>query len=279
MKRTSVLAFVLYALLVSASTLSAEPDAQRTGETKSFPIGAGPLVRVQGGERQFLIPRGYFRERQPSYGGKDSWWLEVLWPEFTPWRENNASDDREFHAPGGGRQLKIVTRFNIPSVETALNRSIRENDDLEIKYPGDPNWPSDTLDKRIKGSPVYGLQPHYADFNRIVAFLNRDRKRTSFEAMTDSEKARWEDWYLTRDAKGAVTTLIRCDSREVADPPDESITGRRIVIVPHCEQQFLLTRYGGYAEVSYRCIYLPHWQAIEVNARDLLAKFEAKIQR
>ncbi|MFC6520562.1 hypothetical protein ACFQAT_13095 [Undibacterium arcticum] len=239
-----------------------------------FPADAGPLFRVDGGERKFLIPQGYFRSRVAGYASKDAWWLEALWPDLTPWRENNPADDKEFHAPGGGRMIMEVG-FGGKNMATFLNRLINENE------PGDPgygykspfNFPDDTTDKRIKGDQRYGLQPYYVDFNKVLVFLNRDRK-VPIITLDEVAKSRWNDWFIRRDSAGTVSTLIRCDSREVADPPEAAITGRGIALVPHCEHKILLPKYNARVDISYRRVFLPQWQAIDDAVRALLTKFE-----
>lgn len=244
-------------------------------KNSQFATDAGPLVRIERPGKMFLIPQGYFRSRSAGYAGKDSWWLEALWPDLTPWRENNPADDKEFHAPGGGRMIKMEIYFGGTGMAKFLNRMISEYEpgDQGYGYKSEVNLPDDTLDKRIKGERKYGLQPYYVDFNKVLSFLNRN-KTVPITTLDVYQKSRTDDWFIQRDSAGTVSTLIRCTSKEVADPPEASITGREVVLVPYCEHMILLPKYNAHLDIHYRRVFLPKWEAIEHAVRALLTQFE-----
>ena len=268
-----VVAPIVIALAMGASQVWAQTFANLPTES---PTG-GPAVQVQGGDRKFFIPKGYFRSRMPGYGNKERWWLEVLWPDMSPWRTGSPSDDKEFHAPGGGRMIKINIEFEFskPNLNHLryLNRLVGEYVLEDLQYALN-SFPDGSLQNRRKGNSLYGLLPYYVNYDNVLIFLNRNRL-VPLPALSEDDIYRFDDWYIRRDDKENVITYIRCHTRDMPDPPDASITGKVIIRVPHCNHRIQLLQYDAAVTIHYRRIYLPEWQAIENAVRALITQFES----
>lgn len=220
-------------------------------------------VAVASGNRIFRVPLGYARLREPSYIGQDHWWLEALWPGLLPWRAGNAEDARAFHAPGGGRQVKIQVSFG-GNLDGYLDRLAGAR-----SKPADPgSVVLDALWQRSKAVDQFGLQVYRIDFDRVASELN-------VTVRTDFDKARWEDWYVRVDpATGSIVTLIQCASSEVADPPEDAKPGVRVV--PQCAHHFVMPQHQARVQLRYRRVHLPEWQRIEQAVRAKVTAFEQK---
>lgn len=267
-----------------SSSIYADARSSQAAHTENTYLAteAGPIVTVEGGNKKFAVPTGYFRTRNPNYAGRDSWWLEALWPGLTPWREGNVEDEKKFHAPGGGSQVKIHIYFgDAKNRATFLNRLVNEDGGSDVGHllSSNSSLPDDTLEKRKTGRDKYNLQPYYVDFDRVIKFLNQNGQATSFEKLNDFDKALWKDWYIRRADQKHIETLVRCDSSEVADPPEEKITGKSMIRVPQCEHYFLLDEVNAYAKLNYRRVYLSDWKKIEDSVRGLLASFRINLNK
>lgn len=171
--------------------------------------------------------------------------------------------------------IKMIIDFGGENMARFLNRLIDENEPGDPKYglSAQMNSPHDTLDKRIKGEVKFGLQPYYVDFDKVLVFLNANRA-VPITSLDEYKKSGFKDWFIQRDKAGTVSTLIICEPREVPDPPEASITGRGMLLIPRCDHKILLPKYNAYLNISYRRVFLPQWQAIEHDVRALLTQFE-----
>lgn len=240
----------------------------RADEGRIYGNDAGSVVAVMGGEKHFYVPRGYFRNRSPGYANSESWWLEVLFPGFSPWRENNREDEKEFHAPGGGRQLHITLYFSPSLDESHLEKLIRSSNENRLYGK------EEILNIRNKGPDIYTLEAHYVDFHQVLKILNQDGRNRSLGDLSDDKKAQWEDLYIHREVRGQkALTLIQCDSSQVRDPADLEITGKKYIRVPHCRHNFDIPEYKIYVTVSYRRIYLGNWREIQAGVVNLIQQF------
>lgn len=140
-------------------------------------------------------------------------------------------------------------------------------------FPGRPEdlkRPDDNLSLRIKGDPVHGLTPYYADLDRIRRYYVELNGPTTKAGLPEDQR----DWFLGRDSTGALRTVIKCS---VAQMPDGvGVQNGRLVHDPSvfrravCTHQFIIPEYKLDVYVVYQRIMLPDWQRLESRVREIL---------
>ncbi|HEY9105959.1 MAG TPA: hypothetical protein VIN58_04720 [Roseateles sp.] len=247
-------AFLLLPLAVAACTGSKASAADERVE-----------VITKAGGHHFSIPLGYIRNRSPGYVDQESWWLEALWPQMTPWRGGNSEDDVAFHAPGGGGIVSVMVHFTTALRVDFLERmaGLKPLGDLpeSIDFP-------DAIKNRSKGPSIYGLEVYRIDFQRVRQFLGRNRASTP--ELDEFGRSRWDDLFMSRNE--GVNTVITCTTDTVNDPP--KIDRKKIVLVPQCRHIFVLKEFDASIELRYRRTFLSNWKDIENTTRSLIRSFQ-----
>jgi hypothetical protein len=83
------------------------------------------------------------------------------------------------------------------------------------------------------------------------------------------------DWFVGRDAKGAIRTVVLCDDSRV--PEGFEIRGETLVSIPGAKRwplcdhhHFSLPDYGSNVTLSYHRPVLRDWRKIENTVKDIM---------
>ena len=173
--------------------------------------------------------------------------IELLWPGL---EGINPRNGQEFHAPGGGRTIRIYVeslakipldrRPTVLSIDKATAESYAHHEPRE---------------------PRYGLDVSGAKAVRIGA-------------LGMSEPG--DEDVLSKTSGGVLQNFLRCTPMTIPEPHPTRVTGKVLVPVPHCDHYFVLEEINAEVELHYRRVYLPEWRAIEDQTRALLRSFYTK---
>jgi hypothetical protein len=87
-----------------------------------------------------------------------------------------------------------------------------------------------------------------------------------------------KDWYIARDARGKLETLIKCDSREL--PDGLTIQGDRVVDAgtgnASCDHSIVIGEDNLSVSIEYNRVFLKDWKRIEDRVRTLFAQYRAR---
>lgn len=217
-------------------------------------------VKATLGTHAFGFPMNlYTNQTGPDFQGGVS--LTLRWPAmepFVPGAKYDAAYGNAYMDESIRFQPTVVDKVPIESVP---GRFIQPS-------PNDHDSPLTHIALRLRGEETYGLTPYYADVPAIARYLGGDGKPASREDAI----AAGDDWFLVRDDKGRITTLIRCDSREIKGaslkegrledlPPGES---RGI-----CHHLIAIPSLSLAVDITYMRAYLPDWRKIEERVRDV----------
>lgn len=241
---------------------------QRSAEPVPFKLG----------RNTFSLYRNFFYfQNAPSEVPRDGTVsLSLQWPCMEPLPQGfNFADDQ--HA--SMRAVLITVRHLDPeriTVPIAMQRSTVPLDPENKEQLANP---LENLDLRIEGDAVHGqLTPYFADLDAVERYL-RDRHPSNARAYS-RENARQlaKDWYIRPGPDNYPLSVIKCDSREIADGlivegntvKDDPATQRRA----SCNHQFALPDRELIVEMSYARAFLPDWLRIEERVSALLRPIE-----
>lgn len=212
-------------------------------------------VEAQLGPHRLRIPANYFRDQiGPDFQGNFT--LLVQWPDLEPLPpgQRSGQDMDTFD-----RQITIAPDYvdRVP-IETLLERMT-----VPIAPPDSPTLqdPSARLELMLPQPERDGLTPYVVDTKRLAAYDQAEAARLGVPVRRTPDS--YQDWFIRRDAKGKLHTLIRCD----LVPP--SGDDRR----PGCTHEFVLPELKIAVTIAYGREYLPGWQRIEDRARALIAQY------
>lgn len=222
-----------------------------------------PLMEACLGPYPLRIPANYFDDQMgPSFDG--SFGLALEYPGL------------EAFAPGARAHLPLAVSLRTVSIDYAFVDGGDVEQVLRSRYSPAPylrQYPENLLETRLKGSPVHGLTPYYAD---IAAYT---RAAMAAGARPTPEPHAYNDWFLKTDAAGKVTTFIACTSREITEDGVALRAGHLVSgkgdYVPHCTQTFTIPENSIVASIEYVRFALPDWERFEQKARALLKAFAA----
>ena len=230
-----------------------------------------PLMEACLGPYKLRIPANYFGDQMgPNFD--DSFGLYLEYPSLQPF------------APGERTHLRLDVSTR--TVDIGYHYLDRVNPGKVLNEPSstDDGDPAERLDGRIQGKEIYGLTPYYADLEKSFAFY---RKKGYNESHSDEPTsifnvASQKDWYVARDPKGQISTLIKCTSHEVTQSGVEYREGKLVRSkedpLPDCTHLFVLEDLKVMVEIRYVRFALPDWKKIEAVARNDLKKFMVKRQ-
>jgi hypothetical protein len=140
--------------------------------------------------------------------------------------------------------------------------------------PGEEENPEERLDDRIQGEPAYGLTPYYADLPKFMQYYREKGYRESAPVM---QAEHHEDWYVKRNEKGEIETLIKCTSREVTQSGVAYVEGKLVRskedALPVCKHFFIIPELKLVVDIRYVRFALPDWKRIEDRARIAVHQF------
>ena len=174
--------------------------------------------------------------------------IELLWPGL---EGINPRNGQEFHAPGGGRTIRIYVESlaKIPldrrPAILQIGKAMREG-----------------LSPHESKEPRYGLEVMGAKVVRIGEVLGNSH-------LFDND-------VLSDNNGGLLQSYLSCTPMIILEPDPAKVTGKDLVPVPHCDHYFVLEEIDAEVELHYRRVYLPEWRAIEDQTRALLRSFYTK---
>ncbi|MBB3225779.1 hypothetical protein FHW69_000369 [Luteibacter sp. Sphag1AF] len=267
----------LVASLMAACTTSPVPINDTTGPN---PCGARPPARRPGnqmleaclGRQRFQLPKNLFNW-QDGQDDRDILYLALRWPAMQPIPMGvDFHDDPETYF--STLQITVVheSRRTDEGYRTIMMTSIQPMSQDDPEQRDNPAW---NLDMRIKGEPVHGLTPYYANFDKIKAHYTKYHGPNS----RASEPENNDDWFVQLDREGIPTTFIRCSSYLFPDGlhieqgrviDDIERDGRR----SNCTHEFLIPEYKAHVSIAYMRVLLPYWAQFEAHVRALLKNAE-----
>lgn len=222
-------------------------------------------VEARLGPHRFRIPANYFdTQLGPDFQGNMR--LILQWPRLQPLApgERYFQDDE----PGFARAIDISPNYidRVP-LQTSLDRALIPGIESEQEQRDNPAL---NPDLRLRGEPVFGLTPYYTDFAKVDAY-NR-----SGSGAGDRDSLFNNDWFVARDDRGALTTVIKCTAREVPDGAEVQGETLRLLDAPKlamCSHDFTIPAYDTRINVSYLRVFMKDWQAIERRIRELFDQY------
>ena len=230
------------------------------------------IAAIKSGGFDFNIPDGFVSDISRRWGFADGIHLHALWPGLEPRHEGNEAD---FRTPGGGRKVVIAVRFfrHPERRHMFLTRLVFDPEERKriIQYPSD-------FSNRIHAEQIFGLNAAFIDIRKVAEFLAMYEGQSS-SSLEGTGLLRWLDLFYRTDHNNTVITLIQCSTRELVDPPEDTITGKTVVPVPGCSHEFVIDEINASVSLSYRRKLLPEWQMIESGVRHALLSFRADVAK
>lgn len=251
--------------IVSASETSAVTNEQGCIRQRGGPQNPGtvppPVMDACVGPYSLRIPANYFDDQMgPNFDGSFGLYLE--YPDLTPF------------APGERTHLTldVATRtVNIGYVY--LDRVSAEAFMRRQTVPdgSGEDAPEMDIQTRIKGKEVDGLTPYYADVAKYRAHYLAKGLKPSNSIMDASY---YTDWYVARDTRGQIETIIKCTSREVQESGVEYRDGKLVRSkehkLPECEHTFVMPEMKVAVKINYVRFAFKNWKKIQERARSAL---------
>ena len=247
--------------LIADGEIPVDPEhAQRQRSKEPVPFMLGPHT--------FRLHRNFFYfQNAPSFKPSDnSVSVSLQWPCLEPLPQGHDFADNP------DTSVRAI-RANIDYIGVPLGEVMRRR--IEPIDPDDPKKradPMENLDLRIRGEPIHGgLTPYYADIDKVAAYFKEHHPRA---ADRENILSHAKEWYLRHGAESYPLTVIKCDSREIADGliverntvRDDPDVSRRAA----CAHEFAIPEFGINVRMSYRRVFLSDWQRLEQRVRLLL---------
>jgi len=225
-----------------------------------------PLMEACLGPYKLRIPANYFGDQMgPNFD--DSFGLYLEYPSLQPF------------APGERTHLSLDVSTRTVDIGYHYLDSANLSDVLYEPNSNENDDPAERLEGRIRGKEIHGLTPYYADMEKFSAYYRKKGYNESHpdEPTSIFNVASQKDWYVARDDKGRISTLIKCTSHEVTPSGVEYHDGKLVRSrgepLPQCSHLFVLKELRVLVEIRYVRFALPDWRRIETAARDNLTKF------
>lgn len=222
------------------------------------------LVPAKLGPNTFLFPMNlYEHQTGPDFQG--NFQLVLRLPTLEPFPPGAVEgsqykadylDASVFVAPNYLAKVDVTDWLNV----ITKRASFEEKDD-----------PRADLSMRIKGDQVFGLQPYYIDMEKFAAYMTRHGHHVARQQLLTVSS----DWFLVRDSKGLLRTVIKCDPRELTGA---ALVNGRVEDTPVgvdrgiCHHTIVLPAYNARVEMTYLRAYLGSWQDIERHVRQLFER-------
>ncbi len=243
------------------STTASKEDAMqsnqspRAGRTVDGYTYTDAPVEARLGPHVFRFPANYYRDQMgPNFDGSFS--LLVQWPDLQPLPpgERSGQDMATFD-----RQITIAPHYvdRVP-IETLLDRMT-----MPMAEPGsiEADDPRDRLDLMVVQPEHDGLTPYVVDQAKLASYARR--YKDTMGVPTGTRAGSYKDWFVRRDARGQLLTVITCDPQ-----PEPGADTR-----PQCTHDFTIPEQLISVSVDYDRSFLIGWEKIESRARALLAEY------
>lgn len=223
------------------------------------------LVDACIGPTHYRFPANLFRDQMgPDF--QAGIYMVLLWPDLQAAPPGKLNLEPLASAPNWvGISVDHVDR--VP-VETLLERYISPSES-QVRE----NDPTAILALRDRQPERFGLTPYFV--NPTLFEAREDQRQRETGSKFRAPLRNIDDWYLSRDASGRLTTLIKCDSH--LRPEGYVAEGRSLVKVPNVRTNALCTHYivmddvKASVEISYHRELLHEWKRFENRARELFA--------
>jgi hypothetical protein len=266
-------------LLASLVAGCSAPAQKVVAESPLYPCGprngyADPdgLTEASLGPHQFCLASKLFNGHHQPSASRTELGFVLDWPtlEPLPYGFDMYKDNNRFLA-SLGISVTYLDRLSDEQYRLLPRRSI------EPFNPSDPAQradPADNLGLRIKGTPVHGLTPYYADFDKLKAYyvtLYGPATRAFEPDMND-------DWYVDMGEDGLPRTVLKCSPQAI--PDGVRMQNGRLVKIDGvfvratCSHDFLIPEYKAMVSLYYQRLMMPDWQRIETRIRTLLHEAE-----
>jgi len=234
-----------------------------------------PLVMSTFGPHRFRFPQNLYDNGQSGQDRPgEATTLSTQWPSLEPLPMGvDYHDTTETFISRITIDVSYIDKLTDEAYRLLLFRYIRPID------PSDPvqaSHPGENLGLRTKSTPVYGLTPYLADFDKLKVYY----QRVHGSAYPAADPRGNPDWYLQTDDDGNPTTVIKCDSRFL--PDGSRIVGGKLVDAVDedrrsiCDHHFLIPEYKIAVWMTYSRTVLFDWQRIEDHVRSLVKKSQIR---
>ncbi|MCM5548773.1 hypothetical protein [Xanthomonas hortorum] len=223
-----------------------------------------PVMEACLGPYKLQIPANYFDDQMgPNFDGSFGLYLE--YPELNAF------------APGERAHLKLDVATRTVNIGYRYLDRVDPNAFLRRQYTPDSatqDTPEADISTRIKGEEKDGLTPYYAN---VAAYREHYLAQGLKPSNSIMDASYYKDWYVSRDAKGNIDTIIKCTSREVEPSGVEFREGKLVRSkereLPTCEHVFVIPEMKVAVEINYVRVALKDWKKIQDRARSALKDF------
>lgn len=221
-----------------------------------------PIEKACIGPYQVELPQNYFSTQMgPQHDGSFS--LALEYPSLAPFK------------PGERMNLSLDVAARTVRVGYSYIRDGQLWEVMRRQYTPyiEPlDSPQKSLDGRIQGEPVYGLEPYYVDMGKVRDYY---KDRGSDESAAVMETKFHRDWFVSRDATGRIDQIIECTPRKITESGVEYRDGkmvrkRDVIGVAECDQHYVIEDLDVMVTVEYSREGLADWERIRQHTRDLL---------
>ncbi|MCC5053377.1 hypothetical protein [Xanthomonas campestris] len=220
-----------------------------------------PVMEACLGPYKLQIPANYFDDQMgPNFDGSFGLYLE--YPELNAF------------APGERAHLKLDVATRTVNIGYRYLDRVDPDAFLRRQYTPDgatQDTPEADINTRIKGEEKDGLTPYYAN---VAAYREHYRAQGLKPSNSIMEASYYKDWYVSRDAKGNIDTIIKCTSRAVEPSGVEFREGKLVRSkereLPSCEHVFVIPEMKVAVEIDYVRVALKDWKKIQDRARSAL---------
>ncbi len=221
-----------------------------------------PLKQACLGPHLLEIPQNYFYN-QIGTEHDGSFALALEYPSLQPFK------------PGERMNLKVDVSVRTVTVDYTYIDRIDVREVLRRTYTpmeylqGDPE---EALESRIQGKAVGGLTPYHVDMDKVRSHYHTKGFRENAPVMNIN----WHtDWFIARDEKGEVSTVIKCTPDEITASGVEYRDGKMVkskgIGVARCDHTFMIADLDTIIRIKYPREGRSQWRRIEQRARQFLA--------
>ncbi|MBB3228498.1 hypothetical protein FHW69_003133 [Luteibacter sp. Sphag1AF] len=269
-------------VLLAASMMAAcrgpiTPPPLPPDDTLKTPCDGLPLETVSShelvpaclGPYLFRLPQNLFYLPWGQGKEKEEFYLSVQWDSLQPLPpDRDRYGKRESAVTSITIQYDHTHRLTDEGFRTLLRRYVEP---LDPNNPVDRANPSQNLDLRIQGEPIYGLTPYYADFEKTKAYY---AKLYGPGNLSDDPKNSI-DWFVRFGPDGLPSTVIKCSSHLLPDGAHVEL-GHVVDDVARdksralCTHDFLIPEFKVAVSMSYLRTLMYDWPRMEAYARAVL---------
>jgi hypothetical protein len=140
--------------------------------------------------------------------------------------------------------------------------------------------PENRLETRIEGESRDGLKPYYVDMEKVRShYLAEGLHETAAVMDTDFHT----DWFIGHDAKGELSTVIKCTPRGVTESGVEYRDGKMVkndvIGMARCDHTLMMEDINTIIKMSYPREGISQWQRIEARARQFVRDHMVKTRK